>query len=154
MKQLEVGDMAPDFQCTDHCGKTLRLADFRGFKLILFFYPKANTPGCTAEACSLRDSYQELTNKGFKILGVSADNVKNQAGFGNKYKLPFALIPDTEKVIIKNYGVWGPKKFMGRSFDGIIRTTYVISELGKIERIYTKVNTGEHAEQILMDYKS
>lgn len=154
MKQLEVGDIAPDFKGIDHNGQIVRLADFRGNKLILFFYPKANTPGCTAEACSLRDHYQELIDKGFKIIGVSADNIKNQSGFGNKYRLPFSLIPDTEKVIIKNYGVWGPKKFMGRSFEGIIRTTYVISEEGKIEKIFTKVNTGEHAEQILMEYKS
>lgn len=152
MKQLKVGEVAPDIIGQDQDGNPLRLSDYRGSKLILFFYPKANTPGCTAEACSLRDHYKELLSHGFKIIGVSADNAKGQKSFIDKKELPFPLIPDTEKKVIMDYGVWGPKKFMGRSFDGIIRTTFVISEDGKIEKIFDKVNTGEHALQILRDY--
>lgn len=153
MKQLNVGDLAPDFNALDQDGNKIELKDFAGSKLILFFYPKANTPGCTAEACSLRDYYADLQSNGFKIVGVSADNAKNQKSFISKYKLPFPLITDTDKRVIQDYGVWGPKKFMGRTFDGIIRKTFVISEDGKIEKIFDKVNTGEHAEQILNEYK-
>ncbi len=152
MMQLNVGEIAPDINTKDQDDNEIKLKDYKGSKLILFFYPKANTPGCTAEACSLRDHYKELLSKGFRIIGVSADNVKNQKSFISKKSLPFPLIPDTEKKIIQDYGVWGPKKFMGRSYDGIIRTTFVISEEGKIEKIFTKVNTGEHAEQILNEY--
>ena len=152
MKQLKVGEVAPDINSQDQDGNPLRLSDYRGSKLILFFYPKANTPGCTAEACSLRDHYKELLSHGFKIIGVSADNPKSQKSFIEKKELPFPLSPDTDKKVIMDYGVWGPKKFMGRSFDGIIRTTFVISEDGQIEKIFDKVNTGEHAEQILKEY--
>jgi thioredoxin-dependent peroxiredoxin len=153
MKRLNVGDLAPDFNALDQDGNKIKLKDFTGSKLILFFYPKANTPGCTAEACSLRDYYSDLQSNGFKIVGVSADNTKNQKSFISKYKLPFPLITDTDKRVIQDYGVWGPKKFMGRTFDGIIRKTFVIAEDGKIEKIFDKVNTGEHAEQILNEYK-
>ena len=153
MKQLNVGDIAPDINALDQDGNKIQLKDFAGSKLILFFYPKANTPGCTAEACSLRDYYADLQSNGFKIIGVSADIAKNQKSFISKYKLPFPLITDTDKKVIQDYGVWGPKKFMGRTFDGIIRKTFVISEDGKIEKIFEKVNTGEHAEQILNEYK-
>jgi thioredoxin-dependent peroxiredoxin len=153
MKQLKIGDLAPDIQSVDQDGNAIRLSDFIGRKLILFFYPKANTPGCTSEVCNLRDHYTELLDKGFRIIGVSADNMKNQAGFISKYKLPFPLVADTNKNVIKDYGVWGPKKFMGKTFDGIIRTTFIISEDSKIEKIFTKVNTGEHAAQILNEYK-
>jgi peroxiredoxin Q/BCP len=152
MKQLKIGDVAPDINAADQNGKTIKLSDYKGSKLILFFYPKANTPGCTAEACSLRDHYSELLSKGFKIIGVSADPVKNQKSFIEKQKLPFPLIPDTEKKVIMDFGVWGPKKFLGKSYEGIIRTTFIISEEGKIEKIFSKVNTGEHAEQILREY--
>lgn len=152
MKQLNIGDRAPDINALDQDGNAIRLIDFKGSKLILFFYPKANTPGCTAEACSLRDYYEDLLSHGFKIVGVSADNAKNQKSFISKKTLPFPLIPDTDKKVIQDYGVWGPKKFMGRTFDGIIRTTFVISGEGKIEKIFSKVNTGEHAEQILKEY--
>ena len=152
MKQLNVGDLAPEINAMDQDGNAIRLNDFKGSKLILFFYPKANTPGCTAEACSLRDHYTDLLSKGFKIIGVSADNAKSQKSFINKKELPFPLIPDTDKKVIEDYGVWGPKKFLGKSYEGIIRTTFVISEEGKIEKIFTKVNTGEHAEQILNEY--
>jgi peroxiredoxin Q/BCP len=153
MKQLNMGDAAPDINALDQDGNKIQLKDFAGSKLILFFYPKANTPGCTAEACSLRDYYADLLSNGFKIVGVSADNAKNQKSFISKYRLPFPLIADTDKKVIQDYGVWGPKKFMGRTFDGIIRKTFVISEDGKIEKIFDKVNTGEHAEQILNEYK-
>lgn len=152
MKTLKVGDNAPDINSIDQDGNVVKLADYRGSKLILFFYPRANTPGCTAEACNLRDHYAELMEKGFKILGVSADNEKKQKSFINKQKLPFPLIPDTDKKVIMDYGVWGPKKFLGKAYEGIIRTTFVISDKGKIEKIFTKVNTGEHAEQILKEY--
>jgi thioredoxin-dependent peroxiredoxin len=152
MKQLNVGDLAPEINAKDQDGNTIRSADFKGSKLILFFYPKANTPGCTAEACNLRDHYSELMEKGFKVIGVSADDSKNQKSFIEKKELPFPLIPDTEKKIINDFGVWGPKKFMGRSYEGIIRTTFVISEDRKIEKIFTNVKTGEHAEQILSEY--
>jgi thioredoxin-dependent peroxiredoxin len=152
MKQLKVGDLAPEINAKDQDGKGIRSADFKGSKMILFFYPKANTPGCTAEACNLRDHYSELLEKGFKVIGVSADDSKNQKSFIDKKRLPFPLIPDTDKKVINDFGVWGPKKFMGRSYEGIIRTTFVIAEDGKIEKIFTNVKTGEHAEQILNEY--
>jgi len=152
MKTLKVGDVAPDINSVDQDGNVVKLAGYRGSRLILFFYPKANTPGCTAEACNLRDHYSELMEKGFKILGVSADNMAKQKSFIKKQNLPFPLIPDTDKKIILDYGVWGPKKFMGRTFDGIIRTTFVISEEGIIEKIFNNVNTSKHTEQILNEY--
>ena len=152
MTNLKVGDIAPDINSVDQNGNPLKLNDFSGSKLILFFYPKANTPGCTAEACNLRDNYGELLNKGFKIIGVSADDEKKQTGFIGKYSLPFPLIPDTDKKVINDYGVWGPKKFMGKEYNGIHRTTFVVSEDGKIDKIFTKVKTKAHAEQILEDY--
>ncbi len=153
MIKLKVGDKAPDIQAVDQDGNRLSLSDFSGSKLILFFYPKANTPGCTAEACNLRDNYEGLLKKGFKIVGVSADNEKRQKSFIEKQKLPFQLIPDVDKKVINDYGVWGPKKFMGKQYDGIHRTTFIISEDGKIEKIFTKVNTKHHTEQILEEYQ-
>jgi peroxiredoxin Q/BCP len=153
MTQLKIGDTAPNFQTVDQEGNPIILNDFKGSKVILFFYPKANTPGCTAEACNLRDHYSELLGKGFKILGVSADDQKKQKSFMEKQQLPFPLIPDTDKKVIMDYGVWGPKKFMGKEYEGINRITFVISEQGKIEKIFTKVKTKEHAEQILEEYK-
>jgi peroxiredoxin Q/BCP len=153
MIKLKIGDKVPDIQAVDQDGKKLRFNDFRGSKLILFFYPKANTPGCTAEACNLRDNYGDLLKKGFKIVGVSADNAKQQKSFIEKQNLPFPLIPDVEKQVINAFGVWGPKKFMGKQYDGIHRTTFIISEQGKIEKIFTKVKTKEHTEQILDEYQ-
>jgi peroxiredoxin Q/BCP len=152
MTNLKIGDLAPDINSIDQDGNPLNLKDFTGSKVILFFYPKANTPGCTAEACNLRDHYSELIDKGFKIIGVSADDQKKQTGFKAKQNLPFPLIPDTDKKVISDYGVWGPKKFMGKMYDGILRTTFVISEVGSIEKIFTKVKTKEHSEQILEAY--
>lgn len=146
---LKKGDKAPEFTGLDQDGNGISLSRFSGKKVILYFYPKDNTPGCTAEACNLRDNYQLLLDKGFAILGVSADDEKSHIKFITKYDLPFPLIADTDKKICQLYGVWGPKKFMGRTFDGINRTTFVISEKGTIEAIITKVETKDHAKQIL-----
>lgn len=153
MIKLEVGDKVPDIQTVDQEGNEFSLSDFSGSKLILFFYPKANTPGCTAEACNLRDNCEDLLKKGFKIVGVSADNEKRQKSFIEKQNLPFPLIPDVDKKVINAFGVWGPKKFMGKQYNGIHRTTFILSEEGKIEKIFTKVNTKQHTEQILAEYQ-
>lgn len=152
MVKLKVGDPAPDINTTDEKGNPVRLSDYKGSKVILFFYPKANTPGCTAEACNLRDHYAELAEKGFKIIGVSADTEKSQKNFSDKYSFPYPLIPDTDKKVIRDYGVWGLKKLYGKEYEGINRTTFVISEEGIIEHVFTKVNTKEHTEQILSYY--
>jgi len=153
MITLKTGDTAPSFTAEDHLGNAVKLEDFKGHKLILYFYPKDNTPGCTAEACNLKDNHNVLLDKGFKVLGVSADTAAKHQKFIDKYGLPFPLIPDTEKKIINAYGVWGPKKFMGREYEGIHRVTFIISEEGIIENIYTKVNTKEHSGQILDSYE-
>lgn len=152
MTHLKEGDVAPDVNSRDENGDPLKLSDYRGKKVILYFYPKDNTPGCTAEACNFRDNYQILQDKGFAIIGVSADNAKKHQNFIAKYELPFPLIPDTEHEVIKAYGVWGLKKFMGREYDGIHRETFVIDEDGKVEKIYFKVKTKEATEQILADF--
>lgn len=149
---LKIGDKAPSFSGNDAYGKNISLKEFSGRKLILYFYPKDNTPGCTAEACNLKDNEKELLDKGFAIVGVSADSEASHRKFIDKYSLPFPLISDTEKKIIKDYGVWGLKKFMGKEYMGIIRTTFVISEDGIIEKIFEKVKTKEHTEQILKEY--
>ncbi|NTW32797.1 MAG: thioredoxin-dependent thiol peroxidase [Bacteroidetes bacterium] len=148
MATLKQGDKAPDFKGKDQNGNTITLKDFIGKKLIIYFYPKDDTPGCTAEACNLRDNYAGLLKQGFQIIGVSADNEKSHQKFIDKFKLPFPLIADTDKSIIKSFGVWGNKKFMGREFDGILRTTFIINETGIIEKIITKVDTKNHANQI------
>jgi len=149
MTTLRIGDKAPDFSALDQNGNTVNLADFKGKKLVLFFYPKASTPGCTMEACNLRDNYQLFLDKGYEILGVSADAANRQQNFIDKNKLPFNLIADEDKTLIKAYGVWGPKKFMGRAFDGILRTTFIIDENSNIEEVILKVNTKLHASQII-----
>ena len=146
---LKVGDKAPSINSLDQNGKPIALEDFKGSKVILYFYPKDDTPGCTAEACNLRDNYDELLKKGFKIIGVSADDEKSHRKFTEKYNLPFPLIPDTDRKVIEAYGVWGKKKFMGRTYDGIFRTTFVISEEGIIESVITDVKTKDHTQQIL-----
>lgn len=143
------GDAAPGFTGTDENGQTISLSDFKGKKLILFFYPKDNTPGCTAEACNLRDNYELLREKGFDMLGVSPDSPKSHTGFKSKYNLPFSLLADTDKTVLKAYGVWGPKSLYGKLFDGVNRSTFVIDEQGRIAKIFTKVKTGDHAKQIL-----
>jgi thioredoxin-dependent peroxiredoxin len=149
--KLNVGDKAPAIVAMDQNGKMISLDDFRGSKVILYFYPKDDTPGCTAEACNLRDNYDDLLNKGFKIIGVSADNAKSHLKFAGKYNLPFPLIPDTDRKIINDYGVWGKKKRYGREYDGIFRTTFIISEDGIIKNIFEKVDTKEHTGQILAE---
>ena len=153
MTTLKEGDKAPDFKVVNELGEEMTLADFSGKKLVLYFYPKDSTPGCTAESCNLRDHYVDLKSKGFEVLGVSADGEASHQKFIKKHQLPFHLLADTEKEVLNAYGVWGPKKFMGRTFDGIHRTTFVIDENGVIERVFAKVKTKEHTEQILESYQ-
>lgn len=152
MTHLKEGDKAPDINAEDQNGNPIKLSHFQGKKVVLYFYPKDDTPGCTAEACNFRDNYQDLKDKGFELIGVSADTAQKHQKFATKYDLPFALIPDTEKKVIQAYGVWGLKKFMGREYDGIHRETFVIDEKGKIAKIYLKVKTKEATEQILADF--
>lgn len=149
MTTLKVGDKAPKFSAKDQDGKVHSLEDYKGKKLVVFFYPKASTPGCTAEACNLRDNWEKFKEEGYEILGVSADSPKRQQNFKEKYDLPFPLLADEDKEVINAFGVWGPKKFMGKEYEGIHRTTFVIDEEGKIFDVITKVKTKEHADQIL-----
>ncbi len=149
MKPLPVGVSVPHFSVVDDRGNTQSLADYKGQKVVVFFYPKANTPGCTAEACDLRDHYKELQEAGYALLGVSADSVKMQRNFSEKFDFPFPLLADENKEVINAFGVWGPKKFMGKEYDGIHRKTFIINEKGVVERVIDKVKTKEHAAQIL-----
>lgn len=149
MKPLQVGDKVPSFSVTDDQGNTQNLSDYKGQKLVVFFYPKANTPGCTAEACDLRDHFKELQNAGYALLGVSADSQKKQRNFSEKFEFPFPLLADEDKQVIEAFGVWGPKKFMGREYDGIHRMTFIIDENSVVERVIDKVKTKAHAAQIL-----
>jgi len=149
MKTLQVGDSVPHFSVADDRGNTQSLADYKGQKVVVFFYPKANTPGCTAEACDLRDHYKELQEAGYALLGVSADSVKMQRNFSEKFDFPFPLLADENKEVINAFGVWGLKKFMGKEYDGIHRKTFIINEKGVVERVIDKVKTKEHAAQIL-----
>jgi peroxiredoxin Q/BCP len=151
MTTLAAGDKAPEFSVKDQDGNTVKLSDFKGKKLVLFFYPKASTPGCTAEAFNLRDNWERFQEKGYAILGVSADTQKRQSNFKNKYEFPFPLLADEDREVIQAYGVWGPKKFMGKEYDGIHRTTFIIDEDGKIEEVIKKVKTKEHTAQILFE---
>jgi peroxiredoxin Q/BCP len=149
MITLKKGDKAPSFKGIDQDGNAHQLEDYQGKKLVVFFYPKASTPGCTAEACDLRDHYQTFQAQNYAILGVSADSAKAQSNFKNKQELPFPLLADEDKSVIQAFGVWGPKKFMGKEYDGIHRTTFVIDENGVILEVIDKVKTKEHAAQIL-----
>jgi len=149
MTHLKVGDKAPKFSGVDENGDKIGLKDFKGKKLILFFYPKDNTPTCTVEACNLRDNYSMLKKKGYALLGVSPDTQKKHQNFIKKFDFPFPLLADTELETIKAFDVWGPKKFMGKEYDGLHRTTFVIDEKGKIEQVITKVKSKDHAAQIL-----
>jgi thioredoxin-dependent peroxiredoxin len=149
MTKLKAGDKAPDFKVMDQNGVSLSLSDYKGKKLVLYFYPKDNTPGCTDEACSLRDGYSDLKKEGYEIIGVSADSEKSHQGFITKHNLPFRLLADTSKEMLKAYGAWGEKKMYGKSYEGIIRTTFIISEDGIIEQVIDKVKTKDHANQIL-----
>lgn len=149
MKTLKQGDQVPNFTATDESGNSISLSDYKGKKLVVFFYPKANTPGCTLEACNLRDNYKALKDAGYELLGVSADSMNKQSNFKDKYKFPFPLLADEDKTVITAFGVWGPKKFMGREFDGIHRKTFIIDENGVVEKVIDKVKTKDHAAQIL-----
>ena len=148
MTHLKIGDKAPSFSALDEQGNTQTLAQYKGQKLVVFFYPKASTPGCTAEACDLRDHFSRFKKENYALLGVSADSAKRQLNFKEKNELPFPLLADEDKAVIEAFGVWGPKKFMGKEYDGIHRTTFVINEEGIIENIIDKVKTKAHAEQI------
>ncbi|MCS7297073.1 MAG: thioredoxin-dependent thiol peroxidase [Bacteroidia bacterium] len=146
---LSIGEKAPDFTGVDQQGQPIRLSDFRGKKVILYFYPKDDTPGCTKEACNLRDHYQRLQAAGYVVLGVSADDVASHRRFAEKYNLPFSLIADPEKQIIKAYGAWGIKRMYGKEYEGTQRITYIIDEEGRVQNVITKVKPELHAEQIL-----
>lgn len=149
MNTLKIGDHAPDFCLKDQTGKKHQLSDYAGKKLALYFYPKDMTPGCTAQACDLRDHHDNLVNQNIQILGVSADTEAMHEKFIAKYQLPFPLLADVDKKTINDYGVWGPKQFMGKKYDGILRTTFIIDEKGIMMSIINKVKTKEHAQQIL-----
>ncbi|UTW01387.1 thioredoxin-dependent thiol peroxidase [Marinomonas rhizomae] len=146
---IEIGQTAPDFSAKDQNGDTITLSQFKGKKVALYFYPRDNTPGCTAQACDLRDNYQTLLDQGFVTLGISTDTEKKHQNFIAKYDLPFPLIADTEKEVHELYGTWQLKKFMGRESMGTVRTTFIIDENGVISDIISKVKTKAHAEQIL-----
>ena len=154
MPQLKEGQVAPYFEGIDQDGKIIRLSDFAGKKLALYFYPKDDTPGCTAEACNLRDNYQDLLKEGIAVVGVSTDSEKSHKKFAQKYSLPFSLIADTSGKIVNDYDVWGEKKLYGRSFKGIFRTTFIIDEKGMIDKIISKVETSAHSVQIMNLYKN
>lgn len=153
MKKIEIGDKAPDFKGLNQDGKEVKLSDFLGKNLILYFYPKDSTPGCTAEACDLRDNYQMWQSKSYEILGVSPDSQKSHQKFIEKYNLPFDLISDTEKEILNAYNAWGEKSMYGKKYMGVLRKTYVINSKGIIENIFEKVKTKEHSNQILNEIK-
>lgn len=151
MNTLQPGDKVPDFTVNDQDGNAISLSDYKGKKLVVFFYPKASTPTCTVEACNLGENYTALQDAGYEILGVSADSEKRQSNFKNKFEFPYPLLADTEKEVINAFGVWGPKKFMGREFDGIHRKTFIINEQGVVERVIDKVKAKIHSEQILSE---
>ncbi len=149
MVQLNKGDKAPMFSGVNQNGETVSFADYSGKKLILYFYPKDNTSGCTAQACSLRDGYSELAGKGYQVVGVSPDSAKSHRGFIEKHSLNFTLIADTDNSIMKAYGAWGKKKMYGKEYEGVLRTTFIIDQYGIIEHVITKVDTAAHTQQIL-----
>lgn len=149
MVLLKPGDPAPNFSGTDQNGNIVSLSDYKGSKLVIYFYPKANTPGCTAESCSLSDNYDSLLARGYKVVGVSADSVKSQKSFSDKFGFRFPLLADTGKTIINAYGAWGAKKMYGKEYEGIMRYTFLIDEEGIITDVIRKVDTKNHAKQIL-----
>jgi len=148
MVNLKEGDPAPSFESVDQDGKKIALEDFRGKKLVLYFYPKDDTPGCTAEACDLRDNYNTFLERGFEVVGVSADDEASHRKFISKYNLPFRLVSDVDKKVLQAYGAWGEKKMYGKTYMGVLRKTFVIGEDGTIEKIMDKVKTKEHTRQI------
>jgi len=149
MTNLDKGDKAPVFNAKDQNGNEVKLEDFSGKKVVLYFYPKDMTPGCTNQACNLRDNFELLKKEGIEVLGVSPDDEKRHQKFIEKHDLPFTLIADPDKEVINAYGIWGPKKFMGKEYDGVHRTTFLINEEGKIHDIIKKPKTKAHAEEIL-----
>ena len=151
MPQLKIGDTAPDFKLLDQEGKTHSLSYHRGAWILLYFYPKDDTPGCTKEACGIRDAYADFKDAKIKVFGVSVDSVKSHEKFASKYKLPFTLLSDSEKQVVNKYGVFGKKKFMGREYMGIFRTSFLIDPDGKIAKIYENVKPEAHAEEVLKD---
>jgi len=146
---LAEGTRAPEFTLKDDEGNDVSLSDFTGKKVVIYFYPKDNTPGCTKEACSIRDNYPSLQEKGAVILGISADSVKSHAGFREKFNLPFHLLSDPDRTVIMDFGAWGRKKMMGKEYDGILRSTFVIDETGMITKVFDTVRTAEHGEDLL-----
>ncbi len=150
---LNIGEKAPLISGLDQNNNTVSLEQFLGSKVVLYFYPKDSTPGCTAEACNLRDNYELLIKQGYKVIGVSPDSVKSHEKFAAKFELPFPLIADVDKKIVTDYQVWGEKKFMGRTYMGVFRTTFIIDEKGLIEEIIEKVDTKNHTEQIINQTK-
>lgn len=149
MAKLKEGDQAPDFAVPDADGNIVRLKDLRGKKVVLYFYPKDDTPGCTKEACSFRDSFAKYKKSGITVLGVSPDSEASHKKFETKYKLPFTLLADKDHSIAEAYGVWGEKKFMGRTYMGVLRTTFLIDEKGKIKKVFEKVKPEDHASEVL-----
>lgn len=154
MFHLNIGDKAPELDIKDQNGKAHKIADYQGKKIILYFYPKDMTPGCTTQSCDLRDNYESLKADGFEVIGVSADDETRHQKFIKKHDLPFNLLADVDKALLNRYGVWGEKKFMGKTYDGIHRTTFVIDEKGIIENIIKKVKTKIHTEQIRTELNS
>jgi peroxiredoxin Q/BCP len=150
---LKEGDKAPDFSTTDAQGNPVKLSDFRGKKLVLFFYPKDNTPGCTKEACSFRDAFAGFKRRGIEVLGVSLDSEASHRKFAEKYELPFDLLADTDRSVSEAFGTYGQKQFMGRKFMGINRMTFLIDEDGKIKKIFGKVKPEGHAEEVLAAFR-
>ncbi|MDY0076443.1 MAG: thioredoxin-dependent thiol peroxidase [Bacteroidales bacterium] len=149
---LEKGEKAPEFSAKDQHGNTVSLSDFKGKNVVLYFYPKDNTPGCTKEACNLRDNHDELIDKGFVVLGVSPDTEESHQKFAEKFSLPFSLLADPELKIVKAYGAWGEKNMYGKKYEGLLRSTFIINKEGKIEEVIKKVKTDDHANQIFKLY--
>lgn len=152
MKHLKVGDKAPDFSVKDQSGNEIKLSHYAGKRVVIYFYPKDNTPGCTAQACNIRDNYSDLEKEGIIILGVSADSEASHQKFIDKFDLPFTLLADVDKKMLNDYGVWGEKKFMGRVYDGIHRTTFIMDESHAIVGIIEKPKTKDHSREILEVY--
>jgi peroxiredoxin Q/BCP len=150
---LKEGDKAPDFSTTDGHGNPIKLSDFRGKKVVLYFYPKDSTPGCTKEACSFRDAFARFKQRGIEVLGVSLDSEASHRKFADKYELPFSLLADTDRSVSEAYGTYGQKQFMGRKFMGINRMTFLIDEDGKIKKIFGKVKPEGHAEEVLAAFR-
>ena len=146
---LQVGDQVPPFTLQDQNGNQVSLADFKGQKVLVWFYPKASTPGCTTEGCNLRDNHEAFTTKGIQILGISKDSVKRQSNFATKYEFPYPLLADTEGTVVESFGAWGLKKFMGKEYEGILRSSFLIDEQGSIEQVYAKVKTKSHGVDVL-----